>query len=183
MKIDSKKIIWRNVLLFSVVYFAVFYVGIHIAFVRYFDVVNFLAKHPVVVPMRDPVWDSSELHTVSDVIDIPFNYGIIAFGFCFAVCLFRLRPIRHYWKEPLVALIFSLVLIFPSKWQFFIKPNVWTPGSLFEQRIYSYVANGTALLILAILSLVLVRKRKPQHLKFDFETNAPNNSFAKVGQT
>jgi hypothetical protein len=154
----------------------------HIGFIRYFDVVNLIANNPTLIPMRDPAWDKSGLDSVREVIILVFNYGLIGLALCFAISLIRLRSIRRYWKEPTVALLTSSVLIFPSKWQFFIRPNVWTPASLFGKGIYFYVANGAALLIIAILSLALVRKRKPQRLEFDFETNAPNSSFAKVGQ-
>jgi hypothetical protein len=183
MTIDNKKIIWRNVLLFSIAYFAAFYTGMHIAFIRYFDVVNLIVNSPILIPMRDPAWDKSGLHTVTEVIILVFNYGLIGLALCYAISLICLRSIRRYWKEPTVALLTSSVLIFPSKWQFFIRPSVWTPASFFGKGIYFYVANGTTLLIIAILSLALVRKRKQQRLEFDFETNAPNRSFAKVGQT
>jgi hypothetical protein len=155
----------------------------HIAFIRHFDVVNLLANNPILIPMRDPAWNKSGLDSAREVIILVFNYGLVGLALCFITSLIRLRSVRRYWKEPTVALLTSSILIFPSKWQFFIKPNFWTPASLFEKGIYSYVANGTVLLILAIVSLILVRKRKPQHIKFDFETNAPNNIFAKVGQT
>ena len=172
MTLNKRKIIWRNVLLFSLAYFAAFYTGMHIAFIRHFGVVNILANNPFLVPMRDPAWDASELHSVPDVITALFNYGLAGLAFSFTISLFRLRPVRYHWKEPLVALLTSSILIFPSKWKFFIRPNVWTPASLFENEIYSYVVNGTILLSIAILSFAFARKRKQQHSKFDFEANA-----------